>query len=169
MTQPNKRNARIKLLLMMALCSSPVIASWALYVARVPLGQKSVGELLPTQPFSAAASAAWPRGKWVLASVTRDGCDEACRQHLFAQRQIQTAQGEDASRLQRVLLSNSSATKPEGTVLVSMAADSLPQRGNGLYLIDPLGNQVMFYPDRADPTKVIREVGRILKTNNGLG
>lgn len=169
MMQPNKKNARAKLLLMMALCSSPVIASWALYAARVPLGQKSVGELLPTQPFSAAGSAAWPRGKWVLASVARDGCGEACRQHLFAQRQIQTAQGEDASRLQRVLLSNGPAAKADGTVLVSIAGDRLPQRGNGLYLIDPLGNQVMFYPDQSDPTKVIREVGRILKTNNGLG
>jgi hypothetical protein len=165
----NRKRARFKLLVMALLCVSPVLASWALYVARVPLGQKSVGELLPTRPFVSAAASDWPHGKWVLAGVSRESCDSACQGRLFALRQIHVAQGEDAGRLQRVLVSSSAQSAPAGTRLVRVAPARLPEREAGLYLIDPLGNQVMFYADRTDPTKLIREVTRILKTNNGLG
>lgn len=165
----NRKRARLKLLAMALLCISPVLGSWALYAARVPLGQKSVGELLPTQPFSSASAPDWPHGKWVLASVAHNGCDSTCQGRLFALRQIHVAQGENASRLQRVLLSSVAQVTPQGTRLVRVATAHLPVREGGLYLIDPLGNQVMFYADRTEPTKVIREVTRILKTNNGLG
>jgi hypothetical protein len=166
----NARNrARTKLLLIAALCASPVLASWAMYVARVQIGQKSVGQLLPTHVFTPAHSADWPSGKWVLVGVARDGCADACQQRLFALRQIQVAQGEHSERLQRVLLSATPLAVPNGTQLLQVEASQLPQEKPGFYLIDPLGNQVMFYSDRADRTRVIRELTHILKTNNGLG
>ena len=165
----NRKRARTKLLLMALLCISPVLGSWALYAARVPLGQRSVGELLPTQPFAAAAAPDWPHGKWVLAGVAHSECASACQGRVFALRQIQVAQGEDAGRMQRVMLTDIASVDSKGAKVVHVAASGLPQRDGGLYLIDPLGNQVMFYSDRTEPTKVIREVTKILKTNNGLG
>lgn len=166
----NARNrGRIKLLLIAALCSSPVLASWAMYAARVPVGQKSVGELLPTRAFEPARAAGWPSGKWVLASVSHGSCVAACQERLFSQRQIHVAQGEHAERLERVLLSPAAQALPQGTQLVPLAAAQLPPERPGFYLIDPLGNQVMFYPDSADRTRVIRELTQVLKINNGLG
>lgn len=164
-----RSRARTKLLLIAALCASPVLASWAMYASRVQVGQKSVGELLPTKVFEPSRTATWPSGKWVLTSVTHQGCAAACQGRLFVLRQIHVAQGEHAGRLQRVLLSPEPLAAPNGTQVVQVAAAKLPQDKPGFYLIDPLGNQVMFYPDSADRTRVIREVTQILKTNNGLG
>jgi len=164
-----RNHARRQFLLIAALCASPVLASWAMYSARVQVGQKSIGQLLPTQVFEPARGAGWPSGKWVLTSVTRQGCAADCQSRLFALRQIHVAQGEYADRLQRVLLSPEQLAVPDGTRLLQVAAAKLPPEKTGFYLIDPLGNQVMFYPDSASRTRVIREVTKILKTNNGLG
>ena len=38
----------------------------------------------------------------------------------------------------------------------------------GLVLIDPHGNLVLRYPPDAEPERVAKEIGRVLKTNQGL-
>jgi hypothetical protein len=39
----------------------------------------------------------------------------------------------------------------------------------GIYLLDPLGNQVMRYARDDLPAKVIKEIGRLLKNNQAIG
>lgn len=164
----HEKRSRILLWLMLALCLLPVLASSALYFGRVPAGGGSYGVLLPTRPFPAAASPAWPKGRWVLAGVVSSPCDGACRQRQFTLRQIRAAQGEAAARLSRAALMAAAGPAPEAGVAVLPAPRS-GVRGDGFYLVDPLGNQVLFYADDQEPRRIIQEVARVLKTNNGLG
>lgn len=164
------RYSRLVLLLILLLCLLPLLAAWFSYHYWPPMGRKSAGELLPTQPFAIASRADWPGKHWVLVGQFQGSCEQACRQRLFTMRQIHLAQGEAASRLRRVLLY--SAAEPaaaEGFLQLAVATDQLPARANGFYLIDPLGNQVLFYPDALRPDKIIKEVQLLMKINNGLG
>jgi len=163
---------RFKLALMLLLCASPVLASWGLYRSGWVEGGRSYGQLLPTEPFVASGLPDWPRQRWALVSVEPTVCDATCRQRRFALKQIQTAQGEAASRLVRVRLHPVAAeVRSQEPGVISLASGQLQGLAErpGYYLVDPLGNQVMFYPDSADPSRVIRELTRVLKTNNGLG
>lgn len=137
-------------ILILLCCLAPVVASLLAYYVWTPKGGLSYGQLLAT-PLAAAQQTGWPQGRWVLLS-SGDGCDEACQQRQFAMRQIRTAQGEAAERL----------------VARHVPATS-GLRADGFYLVDPRGNAVLFYPDGAKPGAIIREIGRVLKTNNGLG
>ncbi|KZE33295.1 hypothetical protein [Crenobacter luteus] len=160
--------ARLKLLLLALFCASPVLGSWVAYQARLPAPGKTVGLLLPTQPFAVAGAPAWPKGQWVLAVVAGVSCDARCEERLFAARQWHRAQGEAAARMRRVLVGEPGGPALEGVRRVAGGAAAAALEG-GVYLVDPLGNQVMFYRDGVAPTAAIREVARLLKTNNGLG
>lgn len=142
---------RGKLASIFALCVSPVVLSTALYFGAPPAGGKSYGTLLPTRPFADAAPGAWPAGRWVLVQYEAAPCDAACRDRLAGLERIRVAQGEQSNRLATLRLST--AGKAPGSRV----------------LVDPRGYQVLAYPASADPVRLIREVGKVIKTNNGLG
>lgn len=164
-----RRMARLKLLLI-ALCAvSPVLGSYLAYYLLPPAGGKSYGQLLTVAPLAAARQAGWPQGKWVLLTMQDGRCADSCKQRRFVLKQIHMAQGEALDRLQRVELRSSGAGPLPAGVLGLPLDTAAGLRRDGYYLVDPLGNQVMFYSDQAEPVKVIRELSRLLKTNNGLG
>ncbi|POZ63956.1 hypothetical protein C2I19_00885 [Chromobacterium alticapitis] len=153
------------------LCLAPVLAAWLAFVLLPPAGGASYGQLLPTQPFAGAEHPQWPRGQWVLAATLGSDCRDRCRQRWLAMKQIEKAQGEAAGRLTRVALLVSARPKD---LDVPHALPHAPERvllagRQGFYLVDPLGNQVLFYRDGADPRRIIDEVAKVLKVNNGLG
>lgn len=135
---------------MLLLSLLPVVGSTLLYFNWQPQRPAAVGQLL-AQPLPVAQQQGWPQGRWVLLSLG-GGCDAACRQRQFSMQQIRTAQGEAAERVQLLRQPNRAGL-----------------REDGFYLVDPLRNLVLFYPDGTAPTAVIREIGKVLKTNNGLG
>lgn len=160
-------SARGKLLAIFLLCVSPVLASTALYFLAPPAGGKSYGRLLATQPFTLAARSDWPQTHWVLLQVEAGACDAGCRQRRDALARIRVAQGEAASRL--TVLTASPQPPVADQAVGALRADTRGLVPGGLYLIDPHGNQVLFYPPGAEPVRVIRELAKVLKTNNGLG
>ena len=108
------------------------------------------------------------RGKWTLVYLHSGSCADACIDQLFKIRQIRLAQGKNIDRLQRLLLWDDSGVSDEeatalaahfpGLVIVSLAdrtrADlrgvfSLDEQtataAGRVYLVDPLGNLMMFY------------------------
>ncbi|UTH76318.1 hypothetical protein [Chromobacterium sp. IIBBL 290-4] len=162
---------RAVLLAMALLCLVPVLAAWLAYALLPPAGGGSFGQLLPTKPFAAANRPEWPRGKWVLASTLGADCQARCQQRWYAMSQIEKAQGEAAEKLTRValLVSARPVSLDVPHRLAHAPEHALPAGNQGFYLVDPLGNQVMFYQDGADPRRIIDEVGKVLKVNNGLG
>jgi cytochrome oxidase Cu insertion factor (SCO1/SenC/PrrC family) len=162
---------RAKLVLVVVICAAPFVLGWLAYEHRWFAGQSgNYGELIKPRPV--AGPLAPLRGKWVLVTIDAAVCDAACEKKLYIVRQVRKAQGKDAERMERLWLL-SDAAKPRAELLAAIegshvaAADSatlgaFPGTG-GIYLVDPLGNLMMRFPADADPSKMIKDLQRLLK------
>jgi cytochrome oxidase Cu insertion factor (SCO1/SenC/PrrC family) len=166
---------------------APVLASYLTYYVFRPAGGHTYGELLEVKPLPAFQMTTldgkrhdWQpfRGKWVL--VMRDGgaCNVPCAETLHTMRQYRLAQGKEMQRVERLwLVTDTQRPSAEALAAADGAAvrwvsSGAPWAGDPrgtLYLVDPLGNQVMRYRPGLDHTRVIKEIGRFLKNNEALG
>ena len=184
----NARNSRINLWLIGALCVAPVVASYVAFYFMPPASYTNYGELLETRPLpqtqlqltdGTAFQLDRLKGKWLLLMVDSGSCDEFCRRKLFNLRQLRLTQGKDMERIERVWLISDDMTPSaammsdyQGTWLVRAAGSELlkqlPAQGalaDHIYIVDPLGNLVLRYPRDADPTRIIKDLTRLLKTS----
>ena len=188
------RIGRWKMLFVLLICASPVIASyWTYYVLR-PEGRRNFGELIqPQRPLPAVSTSSLTgesssltalKGQWLLISVASGGCDAACQQRLYFQRQLRETLGKEKERLDRVwLIQDDAPVSPslmpaltQATVLRVKAQDLSewlsPGKGepvdNHLLLVDPLGNLMMRFPpnmDVAGADKAKRDIERVLRAS----
>jgi hypothetical protein len=187
-----KRSGRWKLLLVIALCASPLIASYFTYYVIQPEQRTNYGTLLDprahpmpalgtvTLDGSPAALEAW-RGKWIMLQVGPGDCDAACNARLHDLRQLRLAQGKNMDRVERVWLITDAA--PVETLLIReydgthmLRADAAAVRAwlpaepqttpaDHIYMIDPLGNLMMRFPKDADPNRIKRDLSRLLRAS----
>lgn len=131
------------------------------------------------------------RGKWTLVYWLGGNCDEACMQQLFTLRQVRLAQGKNIDRLQRLMLWAKQDASSAGTDAVqqhypglviapAIAAEQSHLLGvfavdgadvltaGRAYLVDPLGNLMMFWQPGDDPAGIIKDLEKLLKWS-GLG
>lgn len=164
----------------------PIVAALFFYYAAPPAGRMNHGDLLqptplPTKPLPLLSGVEFRfehlKGKWLLLQIDSGNCDARCRGKLYAMRQIRLAQGKDMVRLERVwLLSDDGRPAPdlmaeyEGTLVVraadseALAAFPAPaDRTAHLYVVDPQGNLMMRFPERPDPTRMIKDLQRLLR------
>lgn len=185
---------RWKLLAVVAVCAFPIIASYVTYYIIKPTGRNNYGALIdprqhpiPEAKLQVAELDGKPsplaqfKGKWVMLQSGPSDCQQACKQHLFAMQQLRLTQGKEMERIERVWL----ITDPQpidtivmreydGTNMLRVNGDALkawlPVEPGGniddhLYLIDPLGNLMMRFPKDADPTKVKKDIAKLLKAS----
>lgn len=174
---------KTKLLLLLLVMASPLVASYVAYYFWKPTRSVNYGELLqirrmPLERLESLGDSGVNglQGKWVLLSVDSGECGAACTQKLYYMRQVRLAQGKQMDRIARAYVVNDSVT-PEvskefaGTVLLkgapAMLAD-LPDPADAkehIYLIDPLGNLVLRYPANPDPKRMIKDLTRLLSVS----
>jgi hypothetical protein len=177
-----KRSLRT-LWLILAVCAAPVIASFAAYYLLPARGGGNYGELLPTQPAPRLAGvradgAPWTldgeRGRWVVVLAAPAPCDERCAARLHATRQARTMQGRERERVTRVWLVTGEgpvdgALAEHADVVVVRAepgtAGRLPRGQDAIYLVDPLGNQVLSWPAAPDIRGVADDLRKLLKAS----
>lgn len=181
--------SRKPLWLVAAVCIAPLVASYTAYYFYQPEGRVNYGELmegkrLPVavplkttngQPFTFAQL----EGKWLFITVDNAACDAYCEKKLWQIRQVRKTQGKYPERIERVWLISDGGqpaqrlrTEYDGTWLVDAAnsavLDSLPRQGalaDHIYLVDPLGNLVLRYPRDADPSRMKKDLTRLLKVS----
>jgi cytochrome oxidase Cu insertion factor (SCO1/SenC/PrrC family) len=164
----------------------PIVAALFFYYLAPPEARMNHGELLPparlpAQPLPLLSGGAFRfeqmKGKWLLLQIDSGSCEARCRDKLYAMRQIRLAQGKDMMRLERVwLVSDESRPAPdllaeyEGTLVVRAAGSeslaafpALTDRAAHLYVIDPQGNLMMRFPEKPDPTRMIKDLQRLLR------
>ncbi len=175
---------QLKLLLLLAVFAAPALAAWLVYAWWQPSRLGNYGELLPPQPLVLPAlldptgqTTPWTalRGKWVLLVVAPGNCDGACAHAAYLARQARLAQGREQERIERVLLGSSGDMAwphRDGAyrALLGQPGNPLAQPGGalaqgGLFLVDPLGNLMMRFPDKADGKGVIRDLRQLLKAS----
>src|SRR5205085_6952915 len=100
---------RLKMLIVLAVCAAPVIASYFTYYVIHPQTAHSFGELVePQRPLPGATATNLDgkpvplpslRGQWLLVSVAGGACDGACEHNLYLQRQLRESLGKDKERV----------------------------------------------------------------------
>jgi len=161
---------------------SPLGLAFILYYGHAwhPGGQVNHGELIqPPRPLPDAGLPA-PyslQRKWTMLYVQRGVCDELCLKRLYDMRQVRTALDRDMDRVQRVLIADSDCCDTQklikmhpDLIAVPLGAaqgpllDSLPSPdSHRIYLVDPLGNVMMFYPANDKAKGMLEDMKRLLK------
>ncbi len=141
-------------------------------------------QLLPdvtlTEPVSGQETSLY--GKWTMLSRATADCDEACRDNFYRMRQIRLATGKEMGRLQRITLFSGERTTAqidnlfreyEGHLLLiesetdpefvsTLTLENIAFDG-GIYLIDPAGFLMMYYPAATEPGGIIKDLKRLLR------
>jgi cytochrome oxidase Cu insertion factor (SCO1/SenC/PrrC family) len=184
------RRGRYTLALIFLVGVLPLVGSYALYLFWQPQKFVNYGELI--EPVALADTVLSERsgqqfrfgelrGNWVLLTVDQSACDTYCRQKLLHMRQVRLTQGKDQDRIERLWLVSDGLQPPAEvdlefrgmrTVLLERpgflarlpAAQSPSQH---IYLIDPMGNLMMRFPHRADPNRMKKDLGRLLRLSQG--
>jgi hypothetical protein len=124
------------------------------------------------------------KGKWTLLYVQHGRCDDECRRHLYDTRQVRLALDRDMDRVQRVFIGDSDccdlkellAVHPDLIAIRASPADEpllrvLPTRpgavdSHRVYLIDPLGNVMMFYEADTRAKGMLEDMKRLLRLSS---
>jgi len=157
-----------KLALIALVCAAPIVLGTAAYLLGWSPGKPgNYGELIPPRAVSAAPFAAL-RGKWVLVSADAAACDAYCEKKLYFMRQVRRAQGKDMERIERLwLVSGGGAPRAEllaaieGTRVVALEDPAFTREH--IYLVDPLGNLMLRFPRDADPSRMIKDLQRLMR------
>jgi len=125
--------------------------------------------------------------KWNLVVVTTTGCDAACQQNLYTIRQIHIGQGKNQQRIRRILVQTGDirnlaeigrqypdlAVVTVGASLSQALQDWLAVDGGAkapdgsrVYMIDPLGNYMMYYVPGFDPSGMRKDLARLLRVSH---
>jgi cytochrome oxidase Cu insertion factor (SCO1/SenC/PrrC family) len=133
----------------------------------------------------------WLRGKWTFVYIAAGECDETCVQQIFKIRQVRLTQGKNIDRLQRLMFWETSGVSalrqaelqqhfPGQTIVPVRASEAQelldafqvggdsPFSADYVYLVDPLGNLMMFYQAGEEPRGMVKDLERLLKYS-GLG
>lgn len=189
----SKAAGRWKLLLVVLVCASPMIASYLTYFVIKPQSRTNYGELIDPRsyPMPSLASTSLDgkpteldayKGKWIMLQTDSGDCAENCRTKLFQQRQLRLTTGKGMDRIERVWLVTDD--KPIDTMLLReydgtrvLRADPailkkwLPvEEGAGIadhvYMIDPLGNLMMRFPKNPDPNRMKKDISKLLRASS---
>jgi cytochrome oxidase Cu insertion factor (SCO1/SenC/PrrC family) len=124
------------------------------------------------------------KGKWSFLYVQHGRCDDECRRHLYDTRQVRLALDREMNRVQRVFIGDADccdlpelkAAHPDLIVIQASSEDDallalLPIRGGTInshrvYLIDPLGNLMMFYAPDAKSKGMLEDMKRLLRLSS---
>lgn len=133
----------------------------------------NLDDILPDSPLHAHNDE-----HWLIIYSTDAPCDDACEFALYTLRQTRLMLGKDMDRLRRVFLHGESA--PDTVRLAEQHAGLITLRDSGLsellenrkpaslsrggfYLVDPLGNLVMYFRPDIDPSDMVDDIKRLLR------
>lgn len=186
MTKNKGRTARLQLLLIALVFLGPLLLAAWLYFggsAFQPEGRTNHGELLQPLVNIRDALPESPiqehnRGHWLLVYRNDGVCDAACEFALYTVRQSRLMLGKEMDRLVRVFLHGESAPdtvylaeEHAGLITLSDSGFSTLLKNKrpselsagGYYLVDPLGNLVMYFPPDIEPSDMVEDIKRLLK------
>lgn len=189
-----RNRKRLTLIALMALFLSPVIAAW-LWTPDTFRNRGELIDpprpLVNVQMISADGTnvdLATLFGRWTYVFFVEAGCDESCKQLADAIERVRLTQGKNEKRvrLMMIALNPDSLSSLEEirlnipkTIVLGVSAsqkdqllrqfmlrggESMPQSDN-VFLVDPMGNLMMNYPAKTDPTDLRKDISRLLRAS----
>jgi hypothetical protein len=192
---PPKRGRRM-LWLVLAVCASPIIASYFTYYVIKPEKRNNYGTLIDQRAHPVPAMATTTldgrpqaleqfKGKWVMLMVGPGACPDTCQKQLFEMRQLRLMQGKEMDRIERVWLITDKEPldtlvirefdgthmlrADAATVAAWLPADPGTTPADHIYMIDPLGHLMMRFPkdpEFKDVRKVYKDIYKLLKASS---
>ena len=186
MSAPARRSGRLQLLLIAAVFIGPLlVAAWLYFQgdSLQPAGRTNHGALL--EPIVNLNDAlpdsrihAYNEQHWLFVYTWQGPCEDACRNALYTTRQSRLMLGREMDRIRRIFLHGTGA--PDTVFLEGEHQDLIAIEDHGLdallnnkrpvdlpadgyYLIDPLGNLVMYFRPDLDPADMVDDIKRLLK------
>jgi len=163
------RLGRLKMLLLLLVCASPVIASYLTYFVIRPEGRTNYSELIvPPRPTPAsgelpltdlqgrAVSPASLQGQWLLVVVAGADCDARCEKALYLQRQLRETLGKEKERVDKVwLVTDARPVRPEVLAAISAGTPAtvlrVPREALARWLVPAPGNDLEQHMIVVDP------------------
>ncbi len=125
------------------------------------------------------------RGRWTYVLFAPEGCDRRCGQQLYLTRQIRLAMNKDVRRVQRLLVLGSMPRQELAQLLNSEHADltwvvrdqaagplldrfrgaGFAPDGGQYFLVDPLGNLMMYYDLEVPAKGTMKDLRKLLKVS----
>ncbi|MEE4162963.1 MAG: hypothetical protein V2I25_10690 [Woeseiaceae bacterium] len=177
---------RLTLLLIALIFLGPLaFAAWLYYSGETlqPEGRANHGILLEpitSLPGAVPGSAMYglEGNLWKLVYVHTAACEDDCRNGLYTIRQIRLMLGREMDRVERVFLHGDAPldtlyiqAEHEGLValpemplaefLVNRIPPDVPP--DGYFLVDPLGNLVLYFPPGINPRDMVSDIKRLLR------
>ena len=188
------RRGRWKLLLVLLVCASPVIASYFAYFVVRPEGRTNYATLIQPSRAMPVLQLTTLQGdpfkqdvlsrQWVLLIVGPSNCDAPCEERLFMQRQLREMTGRERDRIDKLWIvtdggpvSETLRQALESTPAMyiargdraAVAAWLEPAAGSTLeshlYIVDPMGQWMMRAPVNPDPAKLKKDLDRLLRAS----
>jgi cytochrome oxidase Cu insertion factor (SCO1/SenC/PrrC family) len=188
---PNKTSGRKILLILAVIFVLPFTVAATLHLLNLKPSGHSYGDLI--QPPQALVFPVLhdAQGKeftasqwlkiWSVVIVDSTGCAQPCQAQVHLLKQIHTSLNKDKHRLQRVLLVPAEIKTdaleglqkqyPDLLILTGANAETtqfssqFKVAGAQVYLVDPLGNLMMSYPEKMDPKGIFSDLKRLLKNS----
>jgi hypothetical protein len=189
------QRGRLKMLLVLLVCASPVIASYLTYFVIRPEGRTNYSSLIqPSRGMPVAlnltgldgkaVAPAALRGQWLLVAVGPAACDAACEKRLYVQRQLREMLGREKARLDKLWLVTDGAPvapallaalqgagvtvlRAEGTVVTAwLVPEAGRQLQEHLYVVDPMGEWMMRLPANVEPPRAKKDLDRLLRSSS---
>ena len=185
--QPSKR-ARIQLAMIALLFFGPLVVAAFLYYGgyfKGEVARSNHGYLLNpvvslTDRLPGNATLESGSGQWQLIGMSDGPCGTECQDALYKSRQSREMLGRERDRLIRVLLHGTEApdtvflggehpdlitTDDTGlsSVLKNNKPAAAPSHNSGYFLIDPLGNLVMYFEADLEPEKMVEDIEHLMR------
>ena len=171
----------------------PPILSWVIYTfGDVEGGKRNNGNLIQpprTLPELSLKDVVTGEkkplyGKWSLVFFHQGACEDVCKDKLYKARQIRLAMNKYAHRLQRAfiieeegeqllneiksdyegqLLLNTSELGDDGINAFQLNDEQTPFAADYIYVVDPIGNVMMYYTSEDDPLGIIEDLLLLIK------
>lgn len=120
-------------------------------------------------------------GRWVFVVAGPAACDARCQENLYNIRQVRLTTGGDRERVERLWIVTDER-EPSAELLAahrglwlgradphafaaSFPAGETGEPGAHIYLVDPLGHLMMRFPVDADPSRMKKDISRLLKVS----
>lgn len=186
MTQRKDPAGRVQLFLISLVFFGPLIlAAWLYFSGEGwrPEGRTNHGQLLEPlvnigDVLPDTAINEYSDGRWLLVYSNLGVCGEACEYSLLTLRQSRLMLGKQMDRVLRVFLHGESV--PDTVLLAEQHAGLITLTDSGLsellerqrpaelaaggyFLVDPLGNLVMYFRPDIDPGEMVEDIERLLK------
>ena len=180
--------SRSKFLMLVGVFVVPVIAAYVAFFGWRPAGHTNYGELLkpaPLQHIRGVLQTGEPfklndiQGKWVMVHIGPSQCDDHCARQLYLMRQVRLTQGKHQSRIERLWVVTDQAApaasvmndhpgliiwRPTDATFLAQFPPGTDLAGH-IYLVDPLGNLMLRYPENPDPKGMMKELKVLLKAS----